>query len=292
MKNSPLVSLVVFLCLSTGRLLWSDEPEGTEQDRRALEEHFEATIESINTRDIAANRALFTEDGDHINPFGVVSKGPREVGDMIAQAFRDFPDWKCAGRIVETRFLAPDVAVQIREWHALTLPEGWIFPEKSPETVVFIKRDGQWKIIAARPMAPYNAAAQDIPDTIPSDGGFSDPEFEKEVADWPWPPAFADQAVLIDVRGIIHRGNQIADYVETLRKGRTDVQWKLNAARRITADLAITDHGFADTGEWAAPDGTTPEVTYRGRWFGVYRKQGDHWVIESAQAMFPFIRKN
>ena len=156
---------------------------------------------------------------------------------------------------------------------------------------MFIKRSGKWRIIAARPMAPFNPEVQKDLDKIPDAAGFSDPEFEKEVAGWPKTMPICEKAAVIDVFGNIHRGGQIAKYIETLEKGRTDLQLKLNSARRITDDVAIVDYGFADTGDWTFLDGRTAEGTYRGLWSAVYKKREGHWRLEASRAMFPFIPK-
>jgi uncharacterized protein (TIGR02246 family) len=271
--------------------LWSDEPIGTQEDRQAVLDNLEETVRSINKRDIAANRALFTEDGDHINPFGAVTKGPQEIGGMMEQAFRDFPDWKARCKNLETRFLTANVALQLREWSEVDATTKSKFPEKSPEIVVLIKRAGKWRIIAARPMIGFNAEVQKNLEEIPAAGGFSDQEFEKEVASWPKDLPICEKAVVIDVFGHIYRGDRIAKYHETLEKGRTVLQLKLNSARRIADDVAILDYRFADTGDWTFLDGTTAKGTYRGRWFAVLKKHDRKWTIEASQAMFPFIEK-
>ena len=269
----------------------SDEPAATPEDRQALLENLEEAVRTVNNRDIPGNSALFAENGDHINPFGVASKGPKEIGAMMEQAFRDFPDWKSRGKNLETRLLTPNVAIQLREWSDIAPPKDSKFPEKSPEFVVLVKRAGKWRVIAARPLAPYNPAVQKDLEEIPTAAGFSDPEFEKEVASWPRKMPICKKAAVIDVFGNIHRGEQIAKYIETLEKGRKNLELKLNSARRITDDVAIVDYGFADTGEWTFLDGKTAKGTYRGLWSAVYKKHDGEWRIEVSRSMFPFILK-
>ncbi len=291
MRSAAVFTIAGATILGTVATSLSDEPIGSQEDRQAMLKNLEETVRSINKRDIAANRALFTEDGDHINPFGVATKGPREMGAMMEQAFRDFPEWKARCKNLETRFLTPNVAIQIREWSDIDPPAKWKFPETTPEIVVFIKRAGRWRIIAARPMIGYNSDVQKDLQEIPDATGLSDPEFEKEVASWPEENPICEKAVVIDVFGNMHRGKQIAKYLDTLKKGRTDLQLKLNSARHITDDVAIVDYGFADTGDWTFLDGTTAKGTYRGLWFAVFAKHNGQWTLEASRAMFPFIEK-
>lgn len=291
MKTCMLTTIVGAMMLAAAAPLWSAEPAGTPEDRQALLENLEQTVRSINQRDIAANSALFTEDGDHINPFGVATKGPKQIGAMMEQAFRDFPDWKARCKNLETRLLTPEVALQFREWSEVDPPKDSKFSEKSPEFVVFIKRAGKWRIIAARPMEPYNPKVQKDLAEIPQAAGFSDPKFEKEVATWPRKMPVCEKAAVIDVFGNIYRGDKIAKYFEPLEKGRTNLEMKLNSARRITDDVAIVDYGFADTGDWTFLDGKTAKGTYRGLWSAVYKKRDGQWRLEASRAMFPFIPK-
>ena len=127
--------------LFTAPPLLSAEPAATPpEDRQALLENLEETVRTINNQDSSGNSAVFTEDGDHITPFGVASKGPKEIGAMMEQAFRDFPRWRARCQDLETRLLTPTVALQFRQWSEVDPPSDSKFPEKSPEFVVLIKR--------------------------------------------------------------------------------------------------------------------------------------------------------
>lgn len=290
-RSLMLFTIIGAMALITVTPLLASEPVLTPEDRQALLENLEETVRTGNNRDARANSALFTDDADHINPFGVACKGPKEIAAMMEQAFRDFPDWKPRCKNLETRLLTPNVALQFREWSDAASPKDARFAEKSPEFVVLVKRAGKWRMIAARPVAPYNPQAQKDLEEIPTAAGFSDPEFEKEVAGWPKKMPICEKAAVIDASGNIFRGEQISKYFETLEKGRTHLQMRLNSARCIADDVAIVDYGFADTGDWTFLDGKTAKGIYRGLWSAVFKKHDGQWTLEASRAMIPFILK-
>jgi uncharacterized protein (TIGR02246 family) len=104
--------------------------------------------------DPQAMAALWTEDGDLINPFGRFAKGRAEVEKL----FRDEHTGMMKGTTFNilsdsSREIAPDVAVG--DWEAeitgMQGPDGPMPPLKNHITVVYVKRNGQWWVAAARP---------------------------------------------------------------------------------------------------------------------------------------------
>lgn len=135
--------------------------EVAEQAIRKLTDDF---IAVWNRHDAKALAALWTADGDLINPFGRVAKGR----DAVEQLFRDEHATYMKGATYEVtavsvRLLTAEVA--ICDWVArisgLRGADGAeIEPVDHNVPSVLVKESGHWRVAAARPMfrAPSPAA--------------------------------------------------------------------------------------------------------------------------------------
>lgn len=259
-------------------------------DRAALADLLEECVRSLNDEDLEANKRLFAEDGDHINPMGRAGRGPDAIATMLAEAFEEFSPWKSKCRILETQFLRPDVAIEIREWTTLEAPLGVNVVDPALELLVHVKRSGKWMILAARPLIPFRAEHQVMPAELPTAAGFSDPEFAEEVKEWSGSAPLAENVMVITARGKIHRGKaDVQAHLDRLQGGRTSLTAVLNSARRIGDDVAIADWGYEATGRWTAPDLAVMEGPVRGLWCAVYSRENGQWVLSAAREMIPYI---
>ncbi len=100
--------------------------------------------------------AMWAEDGDLINPFGRVAKGRAEVEKLFHDEHTTIMKGTTFNLVSETiREIAPDTA--IADWDSeitgMQSPQGALPPFKNHVTVVFVKKNGQWWVAAARPAA-------------------------------------------------------------------------------------------------------------------------------------------
>ncbi len=261
-----------------------------QSDRVALTELLEATVRSLNEQNLDANKRLFTEDGDHINPMGRASRGQEEISAMMADAYRQYSAWKSRCRALETRFLKPDVAIEVREWTMVEPPKGLTFVDPSLELLVSVKRADQWRIFAARPMIPFRPERQVMPGEIPTAAGFSDPAFVEEVKNWEDRGELADDVIVIGSYGDVYRGRtEVQKYLDALQAGRKSLRPVVNSARRLGEDIAIVDWAFEADGKWTPPNRGVIEGTVRGLWCAVYSHKNGQWVLEAATSVIPYI---
>jgi hypothetical protein len=186
--------------------------------------------------------------------------------------------------------LAPDVALQIKEWTMVEPPEGLKLIEPSLELAVHVKRAGTWKVFAARPSIPFRPENQQMPSELPTAAGFSDPSFAEELESVQNDIGVADDCVVISPYGNIYRGRaSVQEYLNSLSEGRESLNAVLNSARRVTDDIAIADWSYEATGKWDPPNRDVVEGTVRGMWSAVYRRQNGQWMLQGASAMIPYI---
>lgn len=279
---------LVFSAIAVAIVPMPDE----QADRAAITELLEATVRTINEQDLNGNKRLFAEDGDHINPMGAVSRGPEAVASMMAEAFKQFGPWKTSCRALMTRFLEPNVAIEIREWKMVKPPANFPVVGPTPELLVHIKHANKWKILAARPLIPFRADQQVLPSKMATAAGFSDPEFVEEVKGWQGEASIAENAVVISGLGNIYRGRaDVQEFYAKLREGRQSLVTEIRSARRIGENVAIVDIAFEAKGKWTPPNLPVLEGTVRGTSFAVYTKKDGKWVLQAGRSMIPFVPK-
>lgn len=127
------------------------------QDTRTIERRLGEFVTAWNKHDPAQMVAMWHDDGDLINPWGRIAKGRDQVQDL----FRDEhtgPMKMCSHQmaIASVRLAADDVAIVDADCTLTGLrdPDGKELPVFKPHVVfVMSKKDGDWKILSARPYA-------------------------------------------------------------------------------------------------------------------------------------------
>lgn len=119
-------------------------------DEAAIRVVYQQVITGWNKGSGASFAAAFTEDADLVGFDGTHLKGRKEIASFHQQLFDTFlKGSRLEGEVKGARFLDPDVVVM----HAISrtvMPDQIKVPHErdSMQTLVFTKRDGQWRIAA------------------------------------------------------------------------------------------------------------------------------------------------
>lgn len=133
------------------------------QDGKAIRARFQDLQKTFNAKDNKAFAALFSEDGDIIDPAGISGKG-RPAIEKVVQGDMDhfLMDGKSTFLVTGVRFLKPDVAI-VNATHqvtGITGPDGKKMPPMKVLVTCVMEKEGDvWYFAAARPMVPVMAPA-------------------------------------------------------------------------------------------------------------------------------------
>lgn len=140
-------------------LILSTAAVAKEKEDEAIRKRVADFQDAWNKHDAKAITAFWAEDGDLINPAGVVARGKAEVEKLVVSDLANIiRDGKTTFTVTYIRMVKPDVAVfdmthEISEAHA---PDGSVIPTvKAMVTGVALKKDGTWWWLAGRPMIPF-----------------------------------------------------------------------------------------------------------------------------------------
>jgi uncharacterized protein (TIGR02246 family) len=119
-------------------------PSTDEAEVRAL---YRRMLDGWNVRDGDAFAAQFAEDGEAIGFDGSQMFGRAEIAEALHRIFADHPTAAYVAKVKSVRFLAPEIA-HLRAFAGLAPPgQTEINPQVNAiQTVVAVKRDGQWRI--------------------------------------------------------------------------------------------------------------------------------------------------
>jgi uncharacterized protein (TIGR02246 family) len=109
--------------------------------------------EAWNRHDAKAYATLFTEDADVVNVFGWWWKGSPEIERKLTDAYVFvFRESVLTIKDVDTRFLAPEIAVAHVRWAMVgaRTPKGIAEPQQGIQTQVLQKQGGKWLIAAVQ----------------------------------------------------------------------------------------------------------------------------------------------
>lgn len=128
-----------------------DPRDDTATDDASVSALYYALLESWNRRDAAAYAALFAEDGSVVGFDGSQMNGREEIEVSLRQIFADHQTAAYVGKIRETRFLSPTIAV-VRAVVGMVPPgQSEINPAVNAiQGVVAVRRDGEWRIALAQ----------------------------------------------------------------------------------------------------------------------------------------------
>jgi len=147
--KSLLTALVATLTLSAGLATAQDD----EAAIRKLSNDFFA---AWGRHDVKAMAATFAEDADIINPFGRVAKGRAAIEKLFTDEHAGPFKGTTYTATVSLRMVAPTVA--LGDWvstvDGMHDPAGKALPPfEHHVAVAYVKKDGHWLTIAARPYA-------------------------------------------------------------------------------------------------------------------------------------------
>ena len=122
---------------------------------RALYEQFAV---SWNKHDVDALVAMWTVDGDHLEPDGTLAKGRDGIKELLTKQHASvFKNSKLSLNIEDVWFITGDVALVdgSYELSGAVLPDGTALePRKGHLTAVILNERGKWYITASRLMIP------------------------------------------------------------------------------------------------------------------------------------------
>jgi len=131
---------------------------GDQQAEAVIRELYAQFETEWNRHDGEAMAAMWTIDGDHIEPDGTVAKGRHEVGALLVKMHATvFKESKLALEITDVWFLTQDVALIDGDYTAsgLKFPDGTpIETREGHVTAVLMKERGKWWIAASRLSIP------------------------------------------------------------------------------------------------------------------------------------------
>ncbi len=127
------------------------EADGTEADRSQILSLVNAMVAAWNRHDAQAFAAVFAEDADFTNVFGIEAKGRARVESTHAVIFRTlFQDSVWTTAATKIRFLSQDIAVVDIRWHL----EGSCDPQGNRVgsrhglmSLVLRRESGRWQIL-------------------------------------------------------------------------------------------------------------------------------------------------
>jgi uncharacterized protein (TIGR02246 family) len=119
-------------------------------DEEAVRDLYGELMDGWNRGSGEAFAAVFTEDGDLVAFDGTHFEGRAEIAPFHQELFDTWlKGTRLVGRVKDVRFLSPDVALM----HAVgsTVMRGKTVPSPerdSIQTLVAVRRDGQWRLAA------------------------------------------------------------------------------------------------------------------------------------------------
>ena len=124
------------------------EPPSRDADEAAIRALFQRNAEAANRRDAEGVVATYWPDGDVQIAGQPRVSGPEALRqtELDWQAIPGFRGWE--GRVEEIRFLGSDAAL-VESTGTMLLDDGEIAEQ---HTIVVSRRDGEWRISAARVM--------------------------------------------------------------------------------------------------------------------------------------------
>jgi len=136
--------------------------EATMSDEDMLDTQITAFAEAWNRGDAAAVAALFTEDGNSVDPTGEAFEGRAAVQARYEDLFGGlYQGTSLSLDQSSAKFPKPDVAITTGSFEIAGVkgPDGGETTVKGAYTNVVVKENGEWLIAASRPMIPIELPA-------------------------------------------------------------------------------------------------------------------------------------
>jgi uncharacterized protein (TIGR02246 family) len=124
------------------------ETTPNEQDKMAIEALLHQLIDGWNRGKGDGFAAPFAEDGDQVAFDGTRIEGRQQIAEFHQVLFDRFlSGTRLVGKVVDVRFLAPDVAVAHGIGGTVMPGDTDLAPERnSVQTLVAVKRHGEWRL--------------------------------------------------------------------------------------------------------------------------------------------------
>jgi uncharacterized protein (TIGR02246 family) len=127
-----------------------------QQGEKAIRLAVEAFAAAYNAGDAKAVASLFVADGEIVSEEGRSTQGREGIGQVFAGIFKEHPKTHMDLAVASIRFIGPEMAV---EDGMATVTQGPGEPaQRSPYTMVHVRRDDKWLVASARDL-PDEAAA-------------------------------------------------------------------------------------------------------------------------------------
>jgi uncharacterized protein (TIGR02246 family) len=126
-------------------------------EEKPIRELVEAFAKAYNAPDVHALTALFTDEADVVDSAGDTTRGKNEIAEMYAASFEETPGLKLESKVLEVRFITPDVA-RVEGQTRLSTRTGDA-NEFTRFSSLAVKRDGKWLLTEIR---EYAAPAEDV----------------------------------------------------------------------------------------------------------------------------------
>jgi len=127
-------------------------------DEKAIRALYTQFVKDWNQHDWQAIAAIWTIDGDHMEPDGSVAKGREAVGVFFKRGHEGaFKNTRLQLSIADVWFIGTDMALVDGGYaiSGIVTPDGTPLPERRGHlTSVLIKEQGKWWIAASRLMIP------------------------------------------------------------------------------------------------------------------------------------------
>ena len=150
---------VLGLVVSLGSVIVAQDTAADEEAIRELDARW---AEAWNNRDTETIVAMYAEDADGIDPMGQTISGREAILEHMTEEFENTPEGASAeSELTYLRFIRPNIAIADGTWAVSGLPEG--VPAEGLYTVVFVKQDGEWRVVAGRsriPVVPPSAEGE------------------------------------------------------------------------------------------------------------------------------------
>ena len=144
------VITVVALVVSLGSVIVAQD---VSTDEEAIRKMDAVWSEAWNNRDAETIIAMYAEDADGIDAMGRTVDGRTAILEHMTEQFEMLPEGVTAqSEQTHLRFLRPNIAIADGTWAMSGMAEG--MPAQGLYTVVYMKQDGEWKVVAGRSRIP------------------------------------------------------------------------------------------------------------------------------------------
>ena len=217
----------------------------TNDDTQVIRQLSQSLVEAFNAKKADDLVALFLTDAELIDDAGNIHRGQEGIKDVFTRFIELFPDAKMELNIETVRLAAGELAIE-NGTRTVSTASG---DETATNgyTMVYVKRDGSWKIAVAREVP-------DDPQPTPHDQLQPLAWLEGE-----WVDEDAEAAITIACRWDKSGNFLLLDFVatregETVMESRQRVGWD-PLTKSVRSWVFDSDGGFGE-GRWAVVDGT------------------------------------